>query len=51
MYQRALHERKTNRDESDTEQFAYQVPSDMPTWDPEDTFDLRIKHGDYRYIE
>ena len=51
MYQRALHERTTNPYASDTEQFLYEVPHDMPTWVPEDTFDLRIRHGDYRFIE
>ncbi len=49
MYQRALHERRTNPYLSDTEQFAYEVPSDMPTSDSEDNFDLRIQHRDYPY--
>ncbi|MCY4552869.1 MAG: phytanoyl-CoA dioxygenase family protein, partial [Candidatus Poribacteria bacterium] len=49
LYQRALHERRTNPYASDTEQFAYEVPPDMPTWDPNDNFDLRIQHRAYAY--
>ena len=51
LYQRALHERRTNPYSSDTEQFAYEVPSDMPTWEPNDDFDLRIQHRAYAYKE
>ncbi|MCG9129817.1 phytanoyl-CoA dioxygenase family protein [Candidatus Poribacteria bacterium] len=51
MYQRALRERSINPYTSDTEQFQYEVPADMPNWEPEDDFDLRIKHGDYPYKE
>lgn len=49
MYQRALHERSTNPYTSDTEQFPYEIPSDMPTWDPDENFDLRIQHRAYAY--
>ena len=49
MYQRALHERSNNPYPSDTEQFAYEVPADMPTWGQDDNFDLRIQHREYAY--
>ncbi len=51
LYQRALYERRVNPYPSDTAQFAYEVPAGMPTWTPEDDFDLRIQHGAYPYQE
>ena len=51
LYQRALYERRTNPYPSDTEQFDYEIPSDMLTWDPADNFDLRIQHRAYAYQE
>ena len=47
LYQRALHERRNQPYPSDTEQFAYEVPTDMPVWEADDTFDLRIQHRAY----
>ncbi len=49
LFQRALHERRTNPYPSDEEQFEYQVPPGMPVWEASDTFDLRIEHRKYAF--